>query len=67
MRVVEHRPSALQPLEEVRESVEASVRLQKAGEFAGERGEQTLTRLKAGESLDTIAAEFSIEVQQPGP
>jgi peptidyl-prolyl cis-trans isomerase D len=67
LRVEEHRLSLLQPLEEVRERIEASVRLQKAGDAARERGEQILARLKAGESPDDIAAEFDVEVQRPGP
>jgi len=66
LRVVEHRASALQPLEEVRERVETSVRLRQAGDVARVRGEQILARLKAGESPDEVAAEFSIEVQRPG-
>jgi len=66
LRVVEHRLSALQPFEEVRERVETSVRLQQAGDVARVRGEQILARLKAGESSDDVAAEFGIEVQRPG-
>ncbi len=66
VRVDEHRPSSLQPLAEIRDQVEASVRLQQAGDVARERGEEFLTRLKAGEPMEAIAREFSAEVQQPG-
>jgi peptidyl-prolyl cis-trans isomerase D len=66
LRVAEHRPSFLQPLTEIRERVEASVRLQQAGDVARVRGEEILVRLKAGGSLDDIATEFDLEVQHPG-
>ena len=66
LRVAEHQPSVVQPLEEVRELVEASVRAQKAGTIAQERGGELLTRLKAGESSNDVAADFGVEVQQTG-
>ena len=64
LRVAEHRRSVLQPLEAVRESVEASVRLQLAGDVARERGERILARLEAGSTLADLATEFGVEVQK---
>lgn len=66
LRVAEHRPSVVQPFDAVRDRVEASVRLQKAGELARERGAKMLERLEAGESLDAVAGDFDVEVQSPG-
>lgn len=64
LRVAEHRPSVLQSLETVRESAEASVRLQLAGDVARERGEEILARLEAGATLADLATEFGFEVRQ---
>ncbi len=66
LRVTEHRPSVLEPLDEVREQVEASAKLQQAGDIARQRGEQILALLKAGKLLDDVAAQFNVEVQRPG-
>ena len=66
LRVVDHRESALQPLEEVRDRIEASVHLQKAGELARERGQQILGRIQAGESPEDVAAEFGVDILRPG-
>jgi len=68
LRVAEHHPSVVPPLEEVRERVEASVRAQKAGTIAQERGGELLARLKTGgaSNANAVAAEFGVEVQQTG-
>jgi len=66
LRVAEHHPSVLQPLAEVRDRVEASERLKKASDTARERGEKILARVKAGESLDDVAAGLGVEVRRPG-
>jgi peptidyl-prolyl cis-trans isomerase D len=66
LRVTEHRVSALQSLEEVRDRVEASVRMQQASVIARENGEEILGRLQAGESPDVVAAEYSVEILRPG-
>ncbi len=66
LRVAGHQPSVVQPLEEVRDRVEASVRAQKAGTIARERGGELLARLKTGGASNVVAAEFGVEVQQTG-
>ncbi len=66
LRVAEHRPSVVQPFDAVRDRVEASVRLQKAGQLARDRGAQILQRLEAGDSLDAVAQAFDVEMQAPG-
>jgi len=66
LRVVAHRPSVVQPLQDVRQSVAASVRLQQAGDVARQRGEKMLARLRAGDSLDDVAADSDAKVLRPG-
>jgi len=66
LRVVEHQPSVVPPLAAVREQVEASTRLQQAGDVARGRGEQILAQLEAGESAETVAAQFDVKLQELG-
>ncbi len=64
LRVDEHQPSVVPPLEEVREQVEASVRLQKAGDLAQGRGKQILAQLETGESAEAVATQFDVKLQK---
>lgn len=62
IRVIEHTPSALKPLEEVREEVVEAVITEKARAAAEERAQALVARVEAGESLDQIAESEALEV-----
>jgi peptidyl-prolyl cis-trans isomerase D len=55
LRVVEHRPARLRPLEEVRAEVEKAARAEKAAQLAAERGRALLERVRAGDDFATAA------------
>jgi peptidyl-prolyl cis-trans isomerase D len=66
VRVIEHRPARLQDFEAVKSALDEIVRLELAAEKARTRGEQVIQRLRGGESIDVIAAEYGFEVTTPG-
>lgn len=55
IRVVEHTPERVQPLDKVGPQVVAAVRADRAGKAAEAEAEAALARIKKGESLATIA------------
>ena len=57
IRVVEHMPERVQPLDKVGLQVVAAVRADRARKAAEAQGEAVLARLKKGEALATIATE----------
>jgi peptidyl-prolyl cis-trans isomerase D len=57
IRVVEHTPDRVQPLDKVGAQVVAAVRTDRARKAIEAEGEAVLARLKKGESLTTIANE----------
>lgn len=64
LRVDEHEPASVRPLDEVRDQIVASLKAEQAAEAARAEAEARLERLRAGESLDAVAAE--LEVKSPG-
>lgn len=64
LRVTSHRPSALRPLEDVREQVAENLRLRAAAELARARGEVLLQRLNNGDSFADLAGELSYDVPE---
>ena len=58
LRVTEHRPVRLRPIEEVRADVEKSVKEEKAAKLVAERGAKFIERARAGEDFTALAAEF---------
>lgn len=64
MRLLEHRPAALRPLEEVRPEVELTLKQQGARQRAAERGEALIERLVKGEARDALAAAETLEWKQ---
>ena len=66
LRVDEYREASVQPLAEVRAAVEEAARFDKARSLALESGEAILARLEEGETLEAIATENNLEVQQTG-
>ncbi|MAO39486.1 MAG: hypothetical protein CMK70_04465 [Pseudohongiella sp.] len=61
IHLAEHRPSALQPLEDVRADIAVELRTQMEEEQARAVGEQILAALQAGESIDSFLQQESIE------
>ena len=64
IRVREHRPESLRPLDEVRDDVIASVRQDQAIKAAEARANDLLARLDAGEDIAALAAGESLELVQ---
>ena len=60
IRAAEHRLPQLRPLDDVREQVEAELRLTQAAEAARSRGRTALDRAVAGETLEGLAEEFDV-------
>jgi len=61
LRVAELRPSSQQPLEEVREAIEALLATEEARKRATESGRVLLSRLQAGEDRQSVAAEAELD------
>lgn len=61
IHLAEHRPSALQPLEDVRADIAVELRTQMEEEQARAVGEQILAALQAGESIDSFLQQEPIE------
>lgn len=67
LRVTEHRPARLRPLEEVRADVEAAARAEKAAQLTAERGEQLLQRIRAGADMAAVTQEAGLAMARPDP
>ncbi len=61
-----HKPSQKQPLEEVRASVEDSLKRKKGRELALEQGKELLAKVQAGDAFDTIAEQASLVMFDAG-
>jgi peptidyl-prolyl cis-trans isomerase D len=64
LRVDEHRPPSVEPLEEVRDQVVELIQQQKAEQAALAAAEAMVQRLKSGEDLSAVAGDF--EPRTPG-
>jgi len=62
IRLKEHLPEALLPLEDVRDQVTESVKLERAMEAASLAANELLTSLVAGADIVTLAAESGLEL-----
>jgi peptidyl-prolyl cis-trans isomerase D len=65
LRVAEHRPARLRPIEEVRAEVEKGVRAEKAAALANEQGGQILALVRGGADLGKLATEAGATLQTP--
>lgn len=65
LRVAEHRPVRLRPLEEVRAEAEQAARAEKAAQLAAERGYAMLERVRSGEDLAAVAAAADASATPP--
>jgi len=63
IKVLERLPSAVPPLDQVRAKVEGDLRAKKAAEFAHQRGEALLAKLKEKKDLQALAGEENLTVE----
>lgn len=64
IRVLEHlRPQQI-PLDQIREQVSQELVAERRATLASERAEAAMQRIRAGESLETVAADLGTEVQE---
>ncbi len=66
LRLKEHKPVALRPLEEVREDIRQTLRIQAAKSKAEEVGEGIMSRIKGGEDVSTVMAGLKLKWERPG-
>ena len=64
MRVKEHKPAATKTLDEVSAQIKAVLVKQKASELNATRGEELFAKLQAGSSLQDVAQELALTVEQ---
>jgi peptidyl-prolyl cis-trans isomerase D len=64
LRVDEHEPASVRPLDEVRDEIVAALKAEQAATAARAEADAMVARLRAGESLDAVAAE--LEIKSPG-
>ncbi|MEO1203911.1 MAG: SurA N-terminal domain-containing protein [Pseudomonadota bacterium] len=64
-KVTSYREAALQPLDAVRDEVEAALRAQRADQIMQERAEALLTAVDSGTPFADAAAEASLSVAEP--
>ncbi|MDH5354021.1 MAG: hypothetical protein OEY09_06195, partial [Gammaproteobacteria bacterium] len=62
----EHKPAAARPLEEVRDEIVVTLNKRKAREETLEQGKQALESITAGKSLDDMAAQWQVDILDPG-
>ncbi len=65
VRVVEHRPATLKPLDTVAAEIRAGLLMQQAMEVAADRGRAFKQRVVGGEVFEAVAGEYGLEVQTP--
>jgi peptidyl-prolyl cis-trans isomerase D len=65
LRLSNHRPAALKPLEAVRAEIEHRLRQEKAVAAARELGQTLLERLSRGEDLAVLAQQHGLRAQPP--
>ncbi|KID58200.1 peptidylprolyl isomerase [Pseudoalteromonas luteoviolacea] len=63
VRVVEHKPAAVKPLEEVTAQITTRLENDKASELAKDKAQELFAQLEGGKTLAEIAAAESLEVK----
>lgn len=67
IRVTSHAPERTQPLVQVRDQVMAAIRVDRTAKAAAREADALLARLRAGETLDAVAASRSLPAPQQIP
>jgi peptidyl-prolyl cis-trans isomerase D len=65
LRVTEHRPVKIRPLEEVRAEVESAVRAERAAQLVSERGQQVVNAARAGGDFAALVAAEQATLRGP--
>ncbi|MEE9551837.1 MAG: peptidyl-prolyl cis-trans isomerase, partial [Gammaproteobacteria bacterium] len=60
LRVIEHIPNSVKPLEDVKEQVTSDIRFMQASSMQQKLGQEILVQLREGKAFDQIAAEKNI-------
>ena len=63
IKVLEHIPTAIPPLDQVRPKVEADLRSKKTAELAHKHGEELLAKLKQSKNLQAVAGDEKLTVE----
>jgi peptidyl-prolyl cis-trans isomerase D len=66
IRILEHEPAAVKPLDTVMEEVRRAVQDAKARELAAREGESIIEELGTGKPLEDIAARLELEIMDSG-
>ena len=66
IRLNQHKPAEVRPLAEVSEQIKAELASIKAEQRGSEIGEQAVAALNQGKSLDSLAGEWLVEIQDHG-
>lgn len=61
LRVREHQPESIPPLEEVREEVVSDIKFARGGELARDKGDFILESLREGKDFSTVADQHAVE------
>lgn len=67
LELISSDPAGVLPLEDVRASIETTLRLEKKIERAREEGREVRARVSGGTSLANVAADLGLEVRSAGP
>ncbi|MDZ7780314.1 MAG: peptidylprolyl isomerase [Gemmatimonadota bacterium] len=67
LELIDAQPAGVQPLEEVRSSIESTLRLELKLERARAEAEEILARVREGEALANAAADAGLDVRNAGP
>jgi peptidyl-prolyl cis-trans isomerase D len=63
LRLNEHRPATVRPLDEVRDEIVASLTRERASEMAAARAAELLEQIRTGASIEPLAAASGLESQ----
>lgn len=66
MRLKEHKSAAVRPIDEVRGEISQELRIEAAKKKAKELGETIVRRVKGGEDVTAIVAQFKLKWERPG-
>ncbi len=61
LRVIDHKPESVKPLDEVRDTVINDVKMTEARKQAQETGKKVVKDLKSGKDLESVASTYNVE------
>lgn len=66
VRKLDHQPSEVRSLDDVRASIEAALKVEAAGQHAAEEAGRLKAELEGGAGLDALAQRHGLELRNPG-